>query len=516
MKKNSKRSNDKKQYVKNAERIKARKSKQYHQNPNCKKKKINQRKINRKKKQNNMTSNDRILAFKRETINGPNFVCCSCIRSLFKPGVKILGKDDISKLRTSASSKIFKETGLWEFRYNDSIILCLNCHKLIKADKFPSMNVKNGLQLDKVPENLASLKDLEQQLIAKLLIFMKIKRLPKFQMRAVIDRVISVPIESVDINKTISKLPRHPDDAHIIAVKLRRKLEYKSAHLEEFVRPWVVINALKELQESGNKYYQDVEIDEGFLENETLEENNETQSDEVEDDDSDDDTCCERDNITDNDTSDEAATETDDETDEESDDLDPIRKFQSKQDSKTCLIPTNLETQIVSNTSKQSVFKSTGESQGSIEIAPGENKIPTNRLREKDFDVRAFPKHYPSSKYGINHPRKYKLTKQMFLNQRLLNEDERFSKDSFFVFMASTLIEQEQLEKQIDISGVRGSSTTDEEGERVVKLQDVFSVFQKLKGTPKFWQTAKYELIAKVKQLGPFHLFYTFSCGEMR
>ena len=44
----------------------------------------------------------------------------------------------------------------------------------------------------------------------------------------------------------------------------------------------------------------------------------------------------------------------------------------------------------------------------------------------------------------------------------------------------------------------------------------MFSVLQKLKGSPKFWQTAKYELIAKVKQLGPFHIFFTFSCGEMR
>ena len=74
----------------------------------------------------------------------------------------------------------------------------------------------------------------------------------------------------------------------------------------------------------------------------------------------------------------------------------------------------------------------------------------------------------------------------MFLGQRLLNEDERFSRDDFYLFMAASLIEQDQLEKQIDISGVKGASKTSTSGEKVVKLQDPFAVFQKLKGSPKY------------------------------
>ena len=55
-----------------------------------------------------------------------------------------------------------------------------------------------------------------------------------------------------------------------------------------------------------------------------------------------------------------------------------------------------------------------------------------------------------------------------------------------------------------------------ENGETSFKLNDQFDVFKKLKGSPKFWQNARNELVAKVKQLGPFHVFYTFSCGEKR
>ena len=47
-------------------------------------------------------------------------------------------------------------------------------------------------------------------------------------------------------------------------------------------------------------------------------------------------------------------------------------------------------------------------------------------------------------------------------------------------------------------------------------MTDAFDVFKKIKGSPKYWQVARNELVAKVKQLGPFHVFYTFSCGEMR
>ena len=35
-------------------------------------------------------------------------------------------------------------------------------------------------------------------------------------------------------------------------------------------------------------------------------------------------------------------------------------------------------------------------------------------------------------------------------------------------------------------------------------------------GTPRCWQRKKYDLIAKIENLGPFHLFFTLSCAEKR
>lgn len=81
----------------------------------------------------------------------------------------------------------------------------------------------NGLQLEDIHKEL-ELADLGQQLIARSLLFLKIKKLSKTHMRANMDRVINVPVECHDISKTLQKLPRHPDNAKIVAVELKRRL----------------------------------------------------------------------------------------------------------------------------------------------------------------------------------------------------------------------------------------------------------------------------------------------------
>jgi len=104
----------------------------------------------------------------------------------------------------------------------------------------------------------------------------------------------------------------------------------------------------------------------------------------------------------------------------------------------------------------------------------------------------------------------------MYFNQRLLNKDERFSKDPFYVFMSAAYLERKGLESQISISGLKGVSSSGNVQERKIHLRDPYDVFKQIKCTPRFWQNARNELMAKVKQLGAFQIFFTLSCGEMR
>ena len=81
--------------------------------------------------------------------------------------------------------------------------------------------------------------------------------------------------------------------------------------------------------------------------------------------------------------------------------------------------------------------------------------------------------------------------------------------------MAQQYLERMALERQMDIAGQRGVPQTDGDSVKV-QLKDPFSMFTVVKGTSKYWQKARNELIAKVKVLGPFQVFFTLSCAEMR
>lgn len=134
-------------------------------------------------------------------------------------------------------------------------------------------------------------------------------------------------------------------------------------------------------------------------------------------------------------------------------------------------------------------------------------------MREKDFEAKGFPCLLPTGNYGLDHPREFHLPAQMYFVQRLLNQDLRFAKSIPYLFMAFLYVERQMLEKQINVSGMRGSLKSDGD---VVQLSDAFSIFARIRGSQKYWQVARHELVAKVKQLGPFHIFLTLSCAEMR
>ena len=77
-------------------------------------------------------------------------------------------------------------------------------------------------------------------------------------------------------------------------------------------------------------------------------------------------------------------------------------------------------------------------------------------------------------------------------------------------------VESDQLRRNANLSGFRGERVEGEGGQANYVLKDPFAVFKDIKGTPKYWQKVKYDMIAKLENLGPFHWFFTLSCGDQR
>ena len=98
----------------------------------------------RSKKRKSVTCQGRVLAFKRDIIDGPNFVCFSCNRCLFKSSVRILKENDISKLIAKIGADLFIEAGLEACINNTELIVCYGCFNSLSKNKFPSLNVNNG------------------------------------------------------------------------------------------------------------------------------------------------------------------------------------------------------------------------------------------------------------------------------------------------------------------------------------------------------------------------------------
>ena len=78
-----------------------------------------------------------------------------------------------------------------------------------------------------------------------------------------------------------------------------------------------------------------------------------------------------------------------------------------------------------------------------------------------------------------------------YFQQRLLNWDERFSKNTSFLYAGVQYIERQQLDRNVNISFMRGKKKTDSEGNSSYSLDDGFSVLDKISNTPRYWSAAK-------------------------
>ena len=427
----------------------------------------------------NFDEKDRYKKFIKDIQEGLNYTCICCHRTFFKSSIQSGSLNTLQQKINSKTPGLFercislKHEGC-QNKVSKIVHVCTTCFKyLVHKGQMPPLSYFNGLQLDDIPQFL-KMNELEQTLVAKELIFLKTFKLPVSRWSAVKDRVVNVPITDNDLLETLSQVnsvPRRLDKSGLIPVKLKRRLSYKNIVNESYIDPVKMINALKYFRERNHPAYQEIDIDESyqFMHNiDALELDSEG-----------------------------SASDT---SDEEQD----FNQY-TRQES-TMLTDDCPEGTLVLNSSQLPVRKkSSSQSRNSISLAPGEGKIPTNILRNTQWDVNAFPSLHPTGKYGLNFKREKKIGAQQYFLQRLMNADKRFSKTIPYIFSALYYIEREQFERQINISFQRGCMRDGQ----LLSIEDGFSVFDKIPGTPRYWQQRRYDMIAKIEQLGAFQFFFT-------
>ena len=228
----------------------------------------NRASVKTSKENKRKTPEGRIALFQEAVLYGAIFPCVCCQRAMFKQSVVDYN---------SVKEKIEKHEGLFEQAIQNMDLvpvihgkhyLCLTCRKyLVVKGTMPPMSHCNklgfkyvGRKIDikdddgnKIGEHTltqedidnTNLTDLEQSLIARSLIFMKIHKLPKSGMSCVKDKLVYVPINESDNLNTLQTIIRTPSEAGILPIKVKRKLEMKHSYQEEYISIHKIIESLK-------------------------------------------------------------------------------------------------------------------------------------------------------------------------------------------------------------------------------------------------------------------------------
>ena len=324
---------------------------------------------------------------------------------------------------------------------------------------------------------------------------MKIFQLPKSRWTALKDKIINIPVNEDDIVNTITSLPRTPDEAGLIEVDLKRKVEYKNSHIKQLINPMKCYRMLELLKSKGNRHYQFYDdyntyterckktdfkgytyiFDEEIEAIEDISDKMEMEPEEL---------------------------VPEEEIEKEYQTKDPVRKYQFDDYNKS-LCMSNL-------------YPEMGP-ENSVIVAPGEGKRPQNILYDDDWDILAFPHlNSPDGRYGLHHQREVKLQDQYYFIQRICNMNPKFARSPAYVYAAVAHTELKQIQRNINISYSRGKETNNDEGIKTLKLEDPFAVLDDIKQTPRYWKKAKFEIFAKLDNFGPFQFFFTLSCADLR
>ena len=186
------------------------------------------------------------------------YVCSCCQRNQFDCNVTILDTKLIAQIESKKPGLFGRaiEKGInIDVNGKTTPYICHACKKYLKNGKLPPMSAKNGLKIeDQDPE--LELTELEGNLISLQIMFMKVFQLPKSRWTALKDKIINVPIKEDDILNTITRLPRTPNEAGLIEVDLKRKVEYEGSHKKQLINPQKCFKILELLKNRGNPYYQ--------------------------------------------------------------------------------------------------------------------------------------------------------------------------------------------------------------------------------------------------------------------
>ena len=424
----------------------------------------------------NVSENDGVLnqgnyeevinKFQTSVNTGPSYVCKICSQTWFKHSVR----------KASGIPDHF----LCQYGVQKSEIICNTCHKYLKEEKVPPCSLMNGFGFPNKPPEL-DLTPLEERLIAPRIPFMQLREKPRGGQLSITGNVVNVP---ADVTTTIQKLPRLVSEDETIPLKFKRSLMFNHSIAFENVRPNKVLNATKWLIKNSNLFKA-----EGVQINEEWELQLSDSEEEIED---------HNDNVANE------RTESEDNWTEE----------------------VNVEDRPTGNTDTVMQSVDFREFNQVLSVAPGEGNSPLSIFQDKNVEFLVFPAIYCGETRPDNNSRIVSEHYSSICKWELRNVDRRCASCVPNLFFKLKKLQIKQIQDKVMLAmrkcKLQGKKYTAAQildthnADSIVRLNEGFHVLRSLRGSPPYWEKAKRDIFAMIRQFGIPTWFCSFSAAETK
>ena len=438
----------------------------------------------------NSTITDEIQKFHAVVSRGPLYICSCCDQLWYKHSVVSAEKLRLSN--PNAGKYLLSKTSVDDIEW-----ICQSCNNHLKKNKIPPCAAKNGMSFTVKPD-FFDLNELECRLLAPRLAFQKLMQAPRGNQLKIKGNIVNVP---ADVNNTVNVLPWLPQESGTVKVQLKRRLQYKSSALSLNVRPYKILQAANWLAANSNLYREHgISFSEDRIARCNITLQNETGSEDTSQA-----SCNEQ--ISDTCNAERTAGK---ETSEIHDDWNEV----------DAEIPAGVTDTMLTATD----FLGDDERQQIYNIAPGEGSVPLSIFRDKYSEELAYPGIFLGQKRPENEQRLVDVHYSDICKSELRRSDRRASMCVENIFFKTKKLQMKILlgKSQIALRKCRGKNRCLTAGqlkqigtlERLVHLDEGYKFLRALRGSPPYFEKAKKDIFAMIRQLGPATLFCSFSSAE--
>ena len=401
-------------------------------------------------------------------------MCSCCTQTFFRHFVRRIDKISDSK------RSYFEKFNSNHLSFDKQIYCCLTCLESACKGKTPKLWIKNGLKFPNQPVEL-QLTNLEERLVSPRIPFMQLRQMPRGGQISLKGNVVNVPS---DVSGTIKLLPRMIDENETIMLKLKRRLSYKHHVAFENIRPNKVFQAARWLVANSTLFQ-----NEGISVNETWLHESRTGLD-----------------------ANDSGLQDDAENQNESDD------GWTEDDGFADRLTGNLDTFL-----QAADFR---EFNQVLSVAPGENSSPLGLFQDFQSEILSFPTIFCGQPRVDNSDRHVPLHYSDICKWELRNVDRRVALCVPNIFFKLKRLQIKQVRDKVLLAVRKCKSNTEKITvadlltpgfiEKLTMQDDGYRVLRTLRGSPPYWEAAKKDVFAMIRQLGIPTWFCSFSAAETK